>query len=78
MAEVEEVRAQISEMLRTIRIEGCLPTVRSALLFWREYLTQTQPYGLSVADKRGYEDEHKRLVFLLTEVFPEEEHGQAD
>ena len=77
MAEVEEVRAQISEMLRTIRIEGCVPTMRSALLCWREYLAQTQPYGLSVADKKDYEAEHKRVAFLLTDVFPEQEVADA-
>jgi hypothetical protein len=72
MADVEEVRAHISEMVKAIRFNGCVPTLRAALCCYKEWLTETQPNGLSVADKQGYADEYKRLDFLLCEVFPEE------
>jgi hypothetical protein len=72
MADIAEVRADISEMVRAIRINGCVPLMREALLWWREYLLANQEYGLSAADKQAYETTYKQLFFLLTEVFPEE------
>lgn len=70
---VDTVRSQISDMLRDIRIQGCIPTMRSALMLWSDYLDQTQPNGLSAADKQAYAEERKRVAFLLTDVFPETE-----
>jgi hypothetical protein len=78
MADVAEVRSQISEMVKAIRFNGCVPTMRAALCCYKDWLTETQPYGLSVADKQGYADEHRRLDFLLYEVFTEKEDEQAD
>jgi hypothetical protein len=68
---VESVRADIMDAVNRIKLEGCLPTMRSALLVWQQYLTETQPSGLSAADKEDYAAEHKRVQWLLTEVFPE-------
>jgi hypothetical protein len=77
MADVAEVRADISEMLRAIRINGCVPVMREALLWWQSYLIAHQESGLSAVDKQGYEVLYKQLKFLLTEVFPDEEGGDG-
>ena len=73
MADVAEVRADISEMLRAIRINGCVPVMREALLWWRERLIAHQESGLSAVDKQAYEVLYRQLDFLLTDVFPQEE-----
>jgi len=74
---VESVRADIAEAVRRIRLEGCIPTMRNALMVWTQYLLETQQSGLSAADKQDYADEHRRVQWLLTEVFPEEEVSDA-
>lgn len=66
------MRAAIMDAVNRIKLKGCLPTMRSALLVWQQYPTETQPSGLSAADKNDYAAEHKRVQWLLTEVFPEE------
>lgn len=68
---VAEVRADISDMVRAIRINGCVPTMRSALLLWQQHLTDTKLSGLSAADQQSYSAEQERVEFLLTKVFPE-------
>jgi len=80
MADVEEVRAHISEMVRAVKINACVPTMRYALLLYKQALLTDEPSGLSVDDKKWFDDEHRRLSFLLTDVFPSEEEGdgQAD
>jgi hypothetical protein len=45
---------------------------------WQQYLTETQPNGLSASDKESYAAEHKRVQFLLTEVFPQDPDEQED
>ena len=69
----EEVRAQIDAGIRSIRLQGAVPTMRLALQTYREAYFATPLYGLSPNDKRAYEAELKRVDWLLTEVFPEEE-----
>ena len=70
---VDAVRADINAAIQRIRLEGCAFTMRSALLFWKQYLAETQPYGLSLQDKQDYASEHKRIDWLLSEIFPDEE-----
>ena len=71
---VEEVRAQIDAAVRSIRLQGAVPTMRLALQTYREAtFAGSRLYGLSPNDKRAYEAELKRVDWLLTEVFPEEE-----
>jgi hypothetical protein len=74
----ESVRADINAAIQRIRLEGCVPTMRSALLLWQQYLVETQPNGLSASDKESYAAEHKRVQFLLTEVFPHDPDEQED
>lgn len=69
---VESVRADIKDAIMRIRLEGCVPTMRSALMLWQQYLTDTKLSGLSRDDEAAYRDEHDRVKFLLTEVFQEE------
>jgi hypothetical protein len=47
--------------------------MRSALLLWQQYLVETQPNGLSTNDRNEYAREHKRVTFLLSEIFPPDE-----
>jgi hypothetical protein len=70
---VEPVRADINAAIQRIRLEGCVPTMRSALLLWQQYLVETQPNGLSANDRTEYAQEHKRVTFLLSEIFPPDE-----
>jgi hypothetical protein len=70
---VESVRADINAAIQRIRLEGCVPTMRSALLLWQQYLVETQPNGLSTNDRNEYAQEHKRVTFLLSEIFPPDE-----
>jgi hypothetical protein len=70
---VETVRADIAAAVERIRLEGAVPTMRNALMVWTQYLQETQQSGLSAADKKDYADEHKRVQWLLTEIFPEED-----
>jgi hypothetical protein len=70
---VESVRADINAAIQRIRVEGCVPTMRSALLVWQQYLVETQPNGLSTNDTNEYAQEHKRVTFLLSEIFPPDE-----
>jgi hypothetical protein len=67
---VESVRADINAAIQRIRLEGYVPTMRSALLLWQQYLVETQPNGLSTNDRNEYAQEHKRVTFLLSEIFP--------
>jgi hypothetical protein len=69
---VETVRADIAAAVERIRLEGAVPTMRNALMVWTQYLQETQQSGLSAADKKDYAAEHKRVQWLLTEIFPEE------
>jgi hypothetical protein len=70
---VESVRADINAAIQRLRLEGCVPTMRSALLLWQQYLVETQPNGLSTNDRNEYAQEHKRVTFLLSEIFPPDE-----
>lgn len=70
---VESVRADINAAIERIRLEAAVPTMRTALLCWRDYLTETKPNGLSADDEKGYRIEFERIDWLLTDVFPEKE-----
>jgi hypothetical protein len=69
----EDVRAQIDAAVHGIRLQGAVPTMRLALQTYREAYFGTPLYGLTPNDKRAYEAELKRVDWLLTEVFPEQE-----
>lgn len=69
----ESVRADINAAIQRLRLEGCVPTMRSALLLWQQYLVETQPNGLSAHDRNEYAQEHTRVTFLLSEIFPPDE-----
>lgn len=69
----EQVRSDIMEGIKRIRLEGCVPTMRCALMLWQQYLTETKLSGLSADDERAERIEHDRVRWLLTEVFPKEE-----
>lgn len=71
MAGVAEVQAPIQDMVRAVRINACVPTMRSALLLWQQYLADTKLSGLSADDERAYRAEQDRVRFLLDKVFPE-------
>lgn len=70
---VDSVRADIKDAIMRIRLEGCVPTMRSALMLWQQYLTDTKLSGLSRDDEATYRDEHDRVKWLLAEVFKQED-----
>lgn len=70
---VESVRADIQDAVMRLKLEGCVPTMTSALMCWREYLRANKLSGLSRSDEDEYRREFQRIEFLLTEVFPQEE-----
>jgi hypothetical protein len=69
---VEAAREEIHNAITRLRLKGCVPTMRNALMLWRDYLQDTQPSGLSTSDKEGYAAEYKRIDWLLSDIFPDE------
>ena len=69
---VEAAREEIHNAITRLRLEGCVPTMRNALMLWRDYLHETELSGLSAADKRSYAAEYKRINWLLSDIFPDE------
>lgn len=70
---VEAVRADINAAIERIRLEGAVPTMRMALLTYREVYFSGPVYGLTPSDKQARALELKRVDWLLNDVFPAED-----
>lgn len=70
---VEAVRADINAAIERIRLEGAVPTMRMALLTYREAYFSGPVYGLTPNDKQAMALELKRVDWLLNDVFPAED-----
>jgi hypothetical protein len=70
---VETVRADIAAAVERIRLEGAVPTMRMALMTYWQACFGERVYGLTPNDKQARAAEEKRVAWLLTEIFPEED-----